>query len=119
MPGRLEDDKSGAWKTGGLILLALVAAGVATWASLGGGSGDRVKAEAVCLGCNGTSTVEVGDAPGLEEWPRPCPKCRAKRMYLSRPCPRCGKPLAFKDPASAKFGQPKECPHCKRDVEGP
>jgi hypothetical protein len=119
VPGRVEGEKGGAWKIAGLLLLVLAGAGVATWASLRDRAGKAVQADAVCLGCGEVSTVKVGDTPGQEEWPRPCPKCRQKQLYLSRPCPRCGKPLAFKDPAGEKFGQPKECPHCKRDVEGP
>lgn len=119
MRGPGKDETGGKWKTGSLLLLVLVIAGIATWASLSGGSGAVAQADAVCLGCSAVSSIAVGDTPGREEWPRACPKCHARKLYMSRPCPRCGKPVAFKDPAGEKFGQPSECPHCKRDVEGP
>jgi hypothetical protein len=112
-------EKGGTWKTVSLIVLLVALAGVVTWTSFGGGDDSPpVQSPAICLGCNQTGSVTVSATPGLEEWPRECPKCHAKKLYLSRPCPRCKAPLAFKDPNSEKFGEPTICPHCKRSAEG-
>lgn len=108
---------AGVWRTGGLIVVLIAAAGTTVWMWTRGGA-EQAHAPAVCLACDYTGTVAIGDAPGQEEWPRECPKCRAKRLYMSRPCQYCGRPLPFKDPSAEKFGEPQECPACKRDVRG-
>jgi hypothetical protein len=117
----MKAEKTGSgnrWRMGGLIALLALMAGLAVWMGLRKGGEPPPKAPVVCLACGYTGTVVVGDAPGQEEWPRECPKCHAKRLYMSRPCPYCGRPLPFKDPKAEKFGEPSECPACKRNVRG-
>lgn len=106
-----------SWKKPAALIF-IVAAGAASWWLWARGGTETTPVPAICLQCGADQTVQVGDAPGLEEWPRECPQCRAKRLYMARNCTACGKPIPFKDPTAEKFGSPQECPFCRRSTIG-
>ena len=117
MTGESGDREVRSWKTAAALIFIVAAGAVSCW--LWARSGDEgASAPAVCTQCNAAQTVKVGDAPGLEEWPRQCSKCGAKHLYMARKCERCGKSIPFKDPNAEKFGIPEECPSCKRSAIG-
>jgi hypothetical protein len=102
------------WKAVVALLLVLAAGGLVWW--LAGGGDARASVPATCTQCGGEQTVKVGDAPAEEEWPRECPRCHTKHLYMARKCVKCGKSIPYKDPRAEEFGLPGECPFCKRPV---
>ena len=114
MPRQPSDTDGRSWKWAAALLL-VVAAGAATWWFTRGGEA-RAAVPAICTQCGAEQTVKVGDAPGQEEWPRECPQCRAKHLYMARKCAKCGKLMPFKDAQAEKFGLPVECPFCRQPV---
>jgi hypothetical protein len=106
-----------SWKTAAALVFIVVAGAASWW--LWARGGDRLASvPAICTQCSAEQTVKVGDAPGLEDWPRECSQCRARHLYMARKCERCGKLIPFKDPKAEKFGFPEECPFCKRPAIG-
>ena len=100
-------------------ILILVGTGIALWWLLVLRSGDELTVvPAVCTECDAEQTVEVGEAPGLEEWPRECAKCGAKNLYMAKDCPNCGRLIPYKDPEAEKFGIPELCPFCNQSALG-
>jgi DNA-directed RNA polymerase subunit RPC12/RpoP len=93
-----------------------VVACATTWWVTRGESGERFSVPAICTQCGAEQTVKVGDAPGQEQWPRECPRCHTKHLYMAKKCARCGKLIPFKDPEAEKLGSPDQCPFCKRAV---
>jgi hypothetical protein len=85
-----------------------------------GGREDEAKSElpAVCVACGEEAKTLVGATPGLEEWPRECPKCHKRQLYLGDRCGRCNRLIPQKDPKGEGFGQPEACPHCKNSSRG-
>jgi DNA-directed RNA polymerase subunit RPC12/RpoP len=111
------DETGRPWKTVAALVL-LAGAGVTVWWMSARGSDARVPFPAICTQCGAEQTTRVGDAPGQEDWPRECPQCHAKRLYMARKCPKCGKLVPFKDPNAEQFGQANQCPSCKRSLVG-
>ena len=78
-------------------------------------SAPQVKMPVVCIDCGYTGELAVGDTPGMEPWPRTCPKCGKESLYLvAGKCSFCGKPVPRKDPQADQFGIPDRCPWCKK-----
>ena len=96
----------------GAIVL-LVAAGGAAWWAATKGEDERFDRPAVCTQCAHECIIKVGPAAGEEEWPKECPSCHQKHLYLCQKCPKCGKPMPLMDPATGGFGTPTACPNCK------
>jgi hypothetical protein len=117
MPQTPGDKESRSWKTVATVILVVAVAAVAWWTSARGGD-ERVSFPAICTQCGDEQTVKVGDAPGQEQWPRECPRCHAKHLYMATKCEKCRKLIPFKDPNAEKFGLPVQCPSCKRPVTG-
>jgi DNA-directed RNA polymerase subunit RPC12/RpoP len=106
-----------SWKAPAALIL-LVAAAATTWWVTRGANGGPVVVPAVCTQCGTEQTVKIGDAPGQEEWPRECPHCHTKHLYMAKKCTKCGKLIPFKAPDAEKFGQPDRCPWCNRPSRG-
>lgn len=97
-----------------LVAIAIILAGVSWWVW----SGNQVASTqhpAVCAECGHESEVAVGASPSLEEWPRQCPNCGKKSLYLGVPCRRCKRLIPMKDPSAERFGTPDKCPWCKTE----
>lgn len=99
-------------RTAGLLVVALVLAGIAGWRFSRGDTGKQ-SMKVVCAACGHEGQAEVGDTPGLELWPRPCPKCGENALYLGHRCRHCGRLVPMKDPNAEKYGTPERCPWCK------
>lgn len=96
-----------------LLAGVVVLGGVATWMFSGGKAGEQTQAPVVCAACSEPGTTAVGDTPGLEPWPRSCPKCGKNQLYLGQKCRNCNRQIPMKDPSADKPGQPTQCPWCK------
>jgi len=105
-------------KTSALILVIVAAGAASLWLVAFRGGDELTAVPAVCTECGDEQTVEVGEAPGLEEWPRECPKCGAKNLYMARECPNCRRLIPYKDPEAEKFGIPELCPFCNQSALG-
>ena len=100
------------WKIILLIVLVVAAAGAA-WRAAVSMRGERFERAVACAQCGYEGAVEVGEGPSREQWPRECPKCHQKQLYMYHRCPACGKPILMKDPNADKYGNPSLCPYCK------
>ncbi len=107
-----EDNKNSRWKViaGGVLVLAVV---FAAWWSGKNPADAYVDSPAICAHCHVESTVKVGETPAQEEWPRTCPSCNHKALYLAGTCSACGKNFPLKAPDGERFGYPEQCPHCR------
>jgi DNA-directed RNA polymerase subunit RPC12/RpoP len=114
MPRKPGETEGRPWKAAVALVLVMAAGAAAWWLATGREGG--ASAPAICTQCGAEQMVKIGDAPGQEEWPRECPRCRSKHLYMARKCEKCGKPIPFKDPQAEKFGLPGQCPFCKRPV---
>lgn len=112
MSQQTASDRGLPWWVVGLAAGAVVL-GASAWWSRRGTVDTRVDAMVVCARCGHEGTIKVGDTPGDEEWPRACPGCHQKSLYMGLPCTACGKTIPLKDPQAERFGHPETCPHCR------
>jgi predicted RNA-binding Zn-ribbon protein involved in translation (DUF1610 family) len=97
-----------------LLIVLVVAAAGAAWRAAVSMRGEQFEQRAVaCAHCGYEGALKVSASAPTESWPRECPQCHEKQLYLYRRCPACGKPILLKDPKEDKYGYPTECPHCK------
>lgn len=109
-----ESGSTAWWRTAAILAGVIVVAGIVWWLTgRGANTEEQVTSPVVCLDCGYEGSVPVGETPSLEEWPRECPNCHKKTLYMSLRCRYCGKPIPMKDPNAEKFGAPDRCPHCK------
>lgn len=96
-----------------VAVVLLVAAGGAAWWAATKGEGEQFERAAICTQCGHECVIKVGAAAGMEDWPKECPACHQKHLYLFERCPNCGHPMPLMDPKTGGFGFPTTCPKCK------